>query len=94
MEKLFFENVSSYCNYMNPKLVRDIYIATSRHLIQSLKRDGEVELPNIGKFYIKQYKERMGTNVNSGERTVYPDVMVVKFKPCRQMKACFNQKIR
>ncbi len=78
---------------MNPELVRNVYVAMAKHLIQGLKRDGEVTLPNLGKFHLKQYKARMGTSVNSGERILYPDVMVVKFKPCHRMKKHFNPKL-
>lgn len=86
--------MAEHCNYQSPELIKKMYIAFGKYIIKELRQNGEAELPNIGTFYLRQYAERVGKNVNTGELSVYPDCMVVKFKPCRNLKAVFNPKLR
>ena len=90
MNNLFFEKVSEHCNYMDPKSVQKIYMGIENYIAQELLRNGEVDLPNIGKFYTQQCKERV-RKMPSGDTKLFPDVMMVRFKTSRKLKLLFNK---
>ena len=56
-------------------------------LIDTLVRDGRVELRNFGVFQIKRRDARMARNPRTGERVPVQAKSVVTFKPGKEMEA-------
>lgn len=56
-------------------------------LIETLVRDGRVELRNFGVFQIKKRESRMARNPRTGERVMVEAKSVVTFKPGKEMEA-------
>jgi nucleoid DNA-binding protein len=56
-------------------------------LIDTLVRDGRVELRNFGVFQIKKRDARMARNPRTGERVPVQAKSVVTFKPGKEMEA-------
>ena len=56
-------------------------------LIDTLVRDGRVELRNFGVFQIKKRDARMARNPRTGERVPVEAKSVVTFKPGKEMEA-------
>lgn len=86
----FLKDLSKHCNYMSSQVVEMFYNGLKQYIISGLHRNGEVTLPQLGTFRVVQYKERACRDVNTGQMRLYPDVLVVKFKPSEKMKAHFN----
>jgi len=56
-------------------------------LIETLVRDGRIELRNFGVFQIKRREARVARNPRTGERVVVQAKSVVTFKPGKEMEA-------
>jgi len=60
-------------------------------LIETLVRDGRIELRNFGVFQIKKRKARMARNPRTGARVPVHEKHVVTFKPGKEMEARVRQ---
>lgn len=60
-------------------------------LIETLVRDGRIELRNFGVFQIKQRKARMARNPRTGARVPVQAKHVVTFKPGKEMEERVRQ---
>jgi len=69
------------------KLVQKTFDA----LIETLVRDGRIELRNFGVFQIKQRKARMARNPRTGARVPVQAKHVVTFKPGKEMEERVRQ---
>jgi len=69
------------------KLVQQTFDA----LIESLVREGRVELRNFGVFQIKRREARMARNPRTGEQVQVLAKSVVIFKPGKEMEARVRQ---
>jgi len=56
-------------------------------LIETLVRDGRIELRNFGVFQIKRREARVARNPRTGERVTVLAKSVVTFKPGKEMEA-------
>lgn len=56
-------------------------------LIETLVRDGRIELRNFGVFQIKRREARVARNPRTGERVTVQAKSVVTFKPGKEMEA-------
>lgn len=56
-------------------------------LIDTLVRDGRIELRNFGVFQIKRREARVARNPRTGERVPVQAKSVVTFKPGKEMEA-------
>jgi nucleoid DNA-binding protein len=89
-KELFFQQVSARCNYMDPQLVKDVYMSLVKVIVQELRHKGVVRLPNFGDFVITMHKERLTTNVADGETVVVPKKRTVKFRTNVMLKKYLN----
>lgn len=66
---------------------RELVQKTFDALVESLVREGRIELRNFGVFQIKQREARMGRNPRTGEPVHVMPKRVVVFKPGKMMEA-------
>ena len=68
--------------------VKDIVQKTFDAIVETLLREGRIELRNFGVFEVKVRKARIGRNPNAPATDVpIPERCVVKFKPGKEMRA-------
>ena len=71
-----------------PKLhKKELVQRTFDSLVESLIREGRIELRNFGVFQIKKREARMARNPRTGERVPVQAKYVVTFKPGKEMEA-------
>ena len=71
-----------------PKLhTKELVQRTFDSLVESLIREGRIELRNFGVFQIKKREARMARNPRTGERVPVQAKYVVTFKPGKEMEA-------
>lgn len=70
---------------------RQLVQRTFDAIIETLVRDGRVELRNFGIFVIKEREQRTARNPRTGEQVVVPAKSVVTFKPGKEMEARVRQ---
>ena len=55
-------------------------------MIETLVKDGRIELRNFGVFKVKKRKPRQGRNPRTGEKVLVPERTVVTFKAGEEME--------
>lgn len=71
-----------------PRLrTKDLVQLTFDALIETLVKDGRVELRNFGVFQIKRREPRMARNPRTGEKVPVEARNVVIFKPGKEMES-------
>ena len=88
----FYNKVSANCNFVDPKVTEDVYYAIIRTILQGLKKEGEINLPEFGKFSITEYKEHKMNNIYVGVITV-PVKKVLKFAPFYKLRHYIGNKM-
>lgn len=73
---------------------KELVQRTFEALIDTLVRDGRVELRNFGVFQIKRRDARMARNPRTGERVPVQAKSVVTFKPGKEMEARVRERDR
>lgn len=89
----FFPELSSNCNYMGEEALRKVYFGLIKMIGKELGKYGKVELPELGTFVLIKQKPKMAIDVRSKILSPLPAINLVKFRPCREMKAFFKESI-
>jgi len=63
-------------------------------MIETLVKDGRIELRNFGVFKVKKRKSRQGRNPRTGEKVLVPERTVVTFKAGEEMEERVRQSHR
>lgn len=71
---------------VNQLLVLEIIQSTFEGIIDTLVREGRLELRNFGVFEVKKREARLARNPRTGQRVQVPPRFVVTFKPGREME--------
>lgn len=64
----------------------EILDAVASAIQEGLAIDGEVHLPSVGKFVVKERAARTGRNPATGDPVKIPAHLAVGFKPSKQLK--------
>jgi len=64
---------------------RRVVQRTFEEIINTLAREGRIELRNFGVFEVKRRKGRVARNPRTGEPVEVPDRVVIRFKPGKEM---------
>jgi integration host factor subunit beta len=67
-------------------VVKDIMQRLFDGIIDTLEKEGHIELRNFGIFEVKQRKSRKARNPRTGEKVMVPAKKVVTFKPGLEME--------
>ena len=86
----FFPELSSNCNYMSDESVKAVYYGLIKMIGSSLLKKGKLKCPDLGEFYLLIRAPHYAMDVKSHQMKLLPEKKIVKFKPCRKMKAYFK----
>jgi nucleoid DNA-binding protein len=64
---------------------RQVVQRTFEEIINTLAREGRIELRNFGVFEVKRRKGRLGRNPKTGDPVEVPERVIVRFKPGKEM---------
>ena len=64
---------------------KEVVQRTFDHIVETLVRDGRIELRNFGVFEVKTRAPRKARNPRTGEKVFVPAKNVVTFKPGKEM---------
>jgi nucleoid DNA-binding protein len=87
-----FKDVSSRANNVDIDSVRIIYYALLKTIIMELDKSGSVTLPNFGRFYIVDLKEKEAPGLNGEAVQHFPARKKVRFKDGEGLQKYFNKK--
>src|SRR5260370_29391974 len=76
---------------LQPIRVQEIVQRVCDGIIETLVREGRIELRNFGVFEVKKRKPRQARNPKTGEKVSLPERLVVTFKPGLQMQERVRQ---
>lgn len=82
----FFTLISERCNYLDKKLVKEVYYEIVRATIQELRKKGMVRFPDLGDFTLIFHKERWSIDVNTKARIKIAAKRTMKFEVCSKLK--------
>ena len=82
----FFKLIAAKNNQASPESAANFYYAIFRVVLDELRKNGSVRIPDWGEFRIVYHKERRSTDVNTGELVYLPQKATIKFSPCEKLK--------
>lgn len=65
---------------------RATYARFRERILSILKNDGEIVLPDLGKFHVSDFREHDSVNPKTGEKMVVPKRKRVHFKAFKSLK--------
>ena len=92
LKKEFFDEYAKELNYVDPKSLPPMYYALIRLVLRKLKEEGNIKLPDFGKFYLKDIKARNINDINDGGTMLIGSRRSVKFTPSTMLKGYFLQR--
>lgn len=78
---------------MDAKSASDAYYALLQLILEELRKNGKIYLPDWGEFRITEYKARTIGNVNTGVREMIAPTKVIKFTACSKLRKYIKDKI-
>jgi integration host factor subunit beta len=72
-------------------LVKEIIQRLFDGIIDTLEKEGRIELRNFGVFEVRKRKPRQARNPRTGESVMVPAKLAVTFKPGREMEEQVGQ---
>lgn len=90
----FFLDVSQEANYMDPKIVRSVYVGMVRYLIRQTRLKGKVELPDFGTFSLRKISQQKRLDVNTREVKVQPPTVTMGFRASRSLNEFIKEHCR
>ena len=82
----FFKLIAERCNYMDIKLVEEVYREIIRATVQELRKKGMVRFPDFGDFTLIFHKERWSVDINTKTRRLIPTKRSIKFETDIKLK--------
>ena len=89
-KKNLYKELSLEIGVMDERSAMHYYYGFVRYIISELKKDNEVQLPELGKIFLRERKDKMLHNVNTGQRELMEGGYSVVFKPSRKLKSYFK----
>ena len=84
-KKEIFKAISEELS-MTQLQTKEVVQRTFDHIVETLVRDGRIELRNFGVFEVKTRAPRKARNPRTGEKVFVPAKNVVTFKPGKEME--------
>jgi nucleoid DNA-binding protein len=82
--------MSEKLNYLSDKVILEYYYEFIRVIIEDLRRKGEFELPDFGKFKVLESKPRRSRVLHRPEIVIIPSMKIVKFYSYQKLKTYFK----
>lgn len=77
----FFSELAIAMNLSHLSTAKQYYYGFVKMISQSLSKDGELKMPDLGIFYMKEYSSKKIGDLHTGGTRVIPESKVLKFKP-------------
>jgi len=84
--KDFWEEFEKRNNFKDKETLKSVYLALMRLILDQLREEGKIYLPNWGEFSVVHKKAKRIRNINTGKDDIVKAMNLVKFKPCDQLK--------
>jgi len=85
--KNFWLEFSKRNNFQDEETIKNVYYALMRLILDELRANGKVYLPNWGEFTVVHKNAKKIRNVNTGQEDIVEAMNLVKFKPCDRLKS-------
>ena len=85
-KRAFFQELTAKSNMHSVDAAKKVYYGLISTIMDELRAEEEIELPDWGEYYIKKYPPRNIRDVNTGQIKQIDAKKVVKFTPCRKLK--------
>lgn len=89
--KKFLPDLSENCNYLPEATIQEVYYGLIKMIGARLLKNGKVNCPDLGEFVLVTRKPHMALDVKSQKMVLLGERKMVKFRPCRKMKAHFHK---
>lgn len=93
-KKNLFRELSQAIGVMDEESAMRYYYGFVRYLIRELKEGNEIQLPELGKFFLRERKDKVLHNVNTGQRELMEGSYSVIFKPSKRLKDYFKTYVK
>ena len=85
------ERVYDKVGGFSKKEAAEIVEAVFQMMKQTLAKNEKIKISGFGNFVVRQKKERMGRNPQTGQPIVIAERRVLNFKPSQVLKNALNQ---
>lgn len=85
--KDIFNRISARANYLDPEMAKEFYFALVKVIVDGIKEDGEIQLPNWGTFKYVEHQPKKIRNVITGRLQITGVRKMIKFLPCATLKS-------
>jgi nucleoid DNA-binding protein len=89
-KKEIVKQIADHCKLTQLE-TKEVVQMTFKAIVDTLLRDGRIELRNFGVFEVKQRKARKARNPRTGDKVEVPPKNVVTFKPGKEMEELVRQ---
>ena len=86
----FYRELSKANNYMPEDTLKAFYQSLVRVITRELHDNGEITLPEFGRFWLGDYKARRMTDIRSQNTIMLGERKVLRFRPTDNIKKYFN----
>jgi DNA-binding protein HU-beta len=88
----FLDNLRSYCGLEKRSQAKELVGDVQKLIQDSLVKGYKIPFFGLGKLYVRQTKERMGRNPQTGAATKIPARKRVRFTPAKALKEAIAKK--
>ena len=82
----FFKELAINSSISDLELVKKVYSGLLKTIGRNLKKNGEYEIPNFGKFYLHVFSSKRLMSVYTREMIVSPKIKILEFTPSKALK--------
>jgi len=90
-KKNLYKELSLSCGIADDYSSMRFYYGMVKYIIDELKKNGEISLPDLGTFKLKKHKAAKYFNVNKQQMDVSEEFKRVSFIPSKKMKNYFKK---
>ena len=88
----FFQAVANNCKFRDAEVVKDVYYAMIRTILQECKTTGKILMPDFGTIVLHVMKPKTIRNINTGLTDISKEYRLLKFKMSTMLKNYLNKK--
>ena len=90
--KNLFRELSAACGVADTDSSMRFYYGLVKHIIHELKKNGQIQLPELGTFKLKNVRPKRYFNVSKQAMDIAPESKRITFLPVKKMKDFFKDK--
>jgi len=90
-EERIWSEVAAELDYVNPELVRDVYMALVRVVVRNLRKSKFIRLPGFVDAYLVWTAGKVVKNPKVSQDILLPDHFQLRFAPAKRLKEYFKR---